>query len=75
MVSQCYIEQAINNTLMKKRRITKIRIRTSGGLRDVGDHDTDNHKIKSCFVIDSSKIQSQNMTSPVLTVLSTFNKS
>ena len=68
MVSQCYIEQAIKNTLMKKRRITKIRIRTSGGLRDVGDHDTDNHKIKYYFVIDSSKIESQNVTFPVLTL-------
>ena len=30
---------------------------------------TDNHKNKSCFVIDCSKIESQNVTSPVLTLV------
>ena len=30
---------------------------------------TDNHKNKSCFVIDYSKIESQNVTSPVLTLV------
>ena len=36
---------------------------------EINLHITDNHKNKSCFVIDCSKIESQNVTSPVLTLV------
>ena len=57
------------HNLIKSRELKPMLLISESALEVCNNLYTVNHEIKTCFAIDSCKIESQNLTSPVQTLV------